>query len=443
MEDNIKESTQKYSVFRSEVPRFDAKYYGASICKEEQYNINQGRKTDLATGVANSAQVLSSMRGDRPRMTYAKADHREDINTNVAHRKTLSDTLPDLGVNYSVMRSDTKRFAAKGNEKVPLDVVYDIDCGYKMGLSTAVKHSRQSFPVFRSASDRFGKGSFLENRAQGGDGIYDTDTGHKKTLSRSIADSAFVLSNMSSNAERFSTSGLMDRSYQEAQYNIDSGHKKTLATGVEDTTLVYSNVRTSTERFPHRQRKHVAGGETQYDTDCGEKKFMTTAVARGEIPSAAITMMRSRAPRFGKDGHGDGVDGGGYNIDTAHKTSMSKALDTTAIQYANVRTKSDRFGKDFKDKKLDVVYDTDTGHKMSMTTAVANSPICYSNMSSPVPRWKAPRRDSSDRKSGGAGAGEFYRPNERLLERLYDHFQKTGKLKQLQVEFANSATAAS
>ena len=397
------------------------------------------------------------------------------------HRLTVLSRVDvaDLGVNYSVMRSDTKRFAAKGNEKVPLDVVYDIDCGYKMGLSTAVKHSRQSFPVFRSASDRFGawlaalsccelcavagasategategsgtaiclcagKGSFLENRAQGGDGIYDTDTGHKKTLSRSIADSAFVLSNMSSNAERFSTSGLMDRSYQEAQYNIDSGHKKTLATGVEDTTLVYSNVRTSTERFPHRQRKHVAGGETQYDTDCGEKKFMTTAVARGEIPSAAITMMRSRAPRFGKDGHGDGVDGGGYNIDTAHKTSMSKALDTTAIQYANVRTKSDRFGKDFKDKKLDVVYDTDTGHKMSMTTAVANSPICYSNMSSPVPRWKAPRRDSSDRKSGGAGAGEFYRPNERLLERLYDHFQKTGKLKQLQVEFANSATAAS
>jgi hypothetical protein len=32
-------------------------------------------------------------------------------------------------------------------------------------------------------------------------------------------------------------------------------------------------------------------------------------------------------------------------------------------QYANIRTKTDRFGKDFKDKKLDVVYDTDTGNK--------------------------------------------------------------------------------
>lgn len=55
-----------------------------------------------------------------------------------------------------------------------------------------------------------------------------------------------------------------------------------------------------------------------------------------------------------------------------------------AHRYANVRTKTDRFGKDFKDKMLDVVYDTDTGHKMTMTTACARSPINYANMSSTV-----------------------------------------------------------
>jgi hypothetical protein len=29
----------------------------------------------------------------------------------------------------------------------------------------------------------------------------------------------------------------------------------------------------------------------------------------------------------------------------------------------------------------------------------------------------------------------YYRPNARLLERLYEHFRKTGKLKQLQAEY--------
>ena len=29
----------------------------------------------------------------------------------------------------------------------------------------------------------------------------------------------------------------------------------------------------------------------------------------------------------------------------------------------------------------------------------------------------------------------YYRPNARLLERLYEHFRKNGKLKQLQAEY--------
>ena len=47
-----------------------------------------------------------------------------------------------------------------------------------------------------------------------------------------------------------------------------------------------------------------------------------------------------------------------------------------------------------------------------------------------VPRWKPPKRDES------RSTGEYYRPNGRLLERLYDHFRKTGKLRQLEAEFA-------
>ena len=40
--------------------------------------------------------------------------------------------------------------------------MYDIDCGNKVSLGRGVEQSRQSYPVFRSASDRFGKGSFLD-----------------------------------------------------------------------------------------------------------------------------------------------------------------------------------------------------------------------------------------------------------------------------------------
>ena len=124
MSENIAESPQKYStVFESVVPRFDAKYYGASICKEETYNINQGGKTDLSTGVAQSKQMLSHMRGGKPRMTYKPPDKRDDINTNVAHKKAMTEMLPDMAINYSTMRSDSKRFAPMGNEKKMLDVV--------------------------------------------------------------------------------------------------------------------------------------------------------------------------------------------------------------------------------------------------------------------------------------------------------------------------------
>ena len=65
------------------------------------------------------------------------------------------------------------------------------------------------------------------------------------------------------------------------------------------------------------------------------------------------------------------------------------------------------------------MYDTDTGHKMCMTTAVACSPINYANMNSTVPRFKAPKREKQHNDGG------YYRPNARLLERLYEHFRKT------------------
>jgi hypothetical protein len=45
-------------------------------------------------------------------------------------------------------------------------------------------------------------------------------------------------------------------------------------------------------------------------------------------------------------------------------------------------------------------------------------------------RYKPPKRDES------RSTSEYYRPNGRLLERLYDHFRKTGKLRQLEAEFA-------
>ena len=104
-------------------------------------------------------------------------------------------------------------------------------------------------------------------------------------------------------------------------------------------------------------------------------------------------------------------------------------LRSTSLQYANVRTKTDRFGRDFNDRQLDVVYDTDTGNKKCMTTAIASSPINYANMNSVVPRFKAPKRERNQNDGG------YYRPNARLLERLYEHFRKTGKLKQLQAEY--------
>eukprot|EP01047_Picozoa_sp_COSAG01_P074945 COSAG01_NODE_12685_length_1700_cov_1.673329_3_plen_233_part_00 len=150
-------SPLRYSnVFKSDVPRFDAKYYGASSCKTEVYDINQGHKSSLSTGVEKSPMLLSHMKPGRPRMTYAKPDTREEINTNVAHKKAMVEMLPDLAVNYSVMRSDTKRFSGKGQQK-PLDVVYNIDSGHKVSLGTGVAQSRQSYPVFRSAAERFGK----------------------------------------------------------------------------------------------------------------------------------------------------------------------------------------------------------------------------------------------------------------------------------------------
>ena len=133
--------------------------------------------------------------------------------------------------------------------------------------------------------------------------------------------------------------------------------------------------------------------ETQYDTDTGDKTCMTTAVARNQIRDPTTAILKSRTRRFQPPRGSEGIDGGGYHTDTKLTAlSTQTVLDSTPLQYANVRTKTDRFGKDFRDKPLDVVYNTDTGHKKCMTTAVASSPINYANMNSVVPRFKAPAR---------------------------------------------------
>lgn len=396
----------------------------------------------------------------------------------------MVDLVPDAPINYSQMRSDVKRFQPMGREAGMLDVVYNIDTAHKQGLSTAVQpggkceQAAMTYSCFKSDAQRFGKGSFLDVGVPNGS-EYNTDTAHKKTMVHESEKSPFILSNMSSKTARFSADDVGKDAAWNASYNIDTGHKKTMSTAIENTPVVYSNVRTSTKRFPgHMPRNSVE--ETQYDTDTGDKTCMTSAVARNQIPDPTTAILKSRTRRFQPPRGSEGIDGGGYHTDTKLTAlSTQTVLDSTPLQYANVRTKTDRFGKDFRDKQLDVVYDTDTGHKKCMTTAVASSPINYANMNSVVPRFKAPKRENKHNNDGGCvthslqtntrarththspharaysfparvhGACtkqaalcsvhfplcRYYRPNARLLERLYEHFRKSGKLKQLQAEY--------
>ena len=135
-----------------------------------------------------------------------------------------------------------------------------------------------TYSCFRSASDRFGKGSFLDY-GEPNQGEYNTDTAHKKTMVHESNDSPFVLSNMNSKTSRFGDDSVGKDAAWNASYDIDKGHKKTLSTCVEDTPVVYSNIRTKTKRFPHHRARNSVE-ESQYDTDTGHKTCMTTAVVR-------------------------------------------------------------------------------------------------------------------------------------------------------------------
>jgi len=139
-----------------------------------------------------------------------------------------------------------------------------------------------TYSCFRSASDRFGKGSFLDY-GEPNQGEYNTDTAHKKTMVHESNDSPFVLSNMNSKTSRFGDDSVGKDAAWNASYDIDKGHKKTLSTSVEDTAVVYSNIRTKTKRFPHHRARNSVE-ETQYDTDTGPKTCMTTAVVRSPSP---------------------------------------------------------------------------------------------------------------------------------------------------------------
>lgn len=266
--------------------------------------------------------------------------------------------------------------------------------------------SAMTYSVFRSDAQRFGKGSFLDVGVPNGS-EYNTDTAHKKTMVHESNDSPFILSNMSSKTARFGADDVGKDAAWNASYNTDTGHKKTMTTALEDTPIVYNNMRTSTKRFPGQLARNSVD-ETQYNTDTGHKTCMTTAVARNEIPDPATAILKSRTKRFQPPRGSEGIDGGGYHPDTK-LTAMSTQtlLDSTPLQYANIRTKTDRFGKDFRDKPLDVVYDTDTAHKKCMTTAVASSPINYANMNSVVPRFKAPKREHKHNNDGGCVASSL------------------------------------
>ena len=77
------------------------------------------------------------------------------------------------------------------------------------------------------------------------------------------------------------------------------------------------------------------------------------------IPDPATAILKSRTKRFSDPKGSEGIDGGGYNTDTVLTAqSTQTVLDSTPLQYHNIRTKTDRFGKDFKDKRLDKVRPT-------------------------------------------------------------------------------------
>lgn len=80
---------------------------------------------------------------------------------------------------------------------------------------------------------------------------------------------------------------------------------------------------------------------------------MTTAVARNQIADPTTAILKSRTRRFTPPRGSEGIDGGGYHTDTKLTAlSTDTMLQSTPLQYANVRTITDRFGKDFKDRQL-------------------------------------------------------------------------------------------
>lgn len=200
-------------------------------------------------------------------------------------------------------------------------------------------------------------------------------------------------------------------------YGIDSS--RSISDNLSVSPIRYAGMRSYTTRFGRRggPRSNMDSNNLFYNTDAGDKTTLGRSI---QLSPRRYSIMRSTAPRFPAKGfltkyYDEGLEdahNAEYNVDVAHKMSMSTSLKQRSTKKGSMASSLPRFQKRRPNKterslgpgwsaKLDA--STSDHRYLSTIGAVMVSPRKYSAcFSSRSPRFK------NDNFTGGGASGVSY-----------------------------------
>jgi len=241
-----------------------------------------------------------------------------------------------------------------GSSKMP---DYDFGDGPKPSMAQELEQTPRNYCMLRSKEKR---GPHIRKEMEPTE-EYDAEVGDKVTLARGIELSAVEYSNMRSKVDRFVDDA------PEHDCDFSAQRSKTIGKTSATTAQKYSNLKTKTPRF--KKEIYTQGGQDFYQVDTAHKKSLSNGIKAHPIRyKGSLGSQTARFPSevtgYGAKPEGD-PDGMNYNTDLHGKMTFATSVEKGARKYSQLRSKVPRFSSEHSGKKkgkkldMDAVYEAE------------------------------------------------------------------------------------
>lgn len=164
-------------------------------------------------------------------------------------------------------------------------------------------------------------------------------------------------------------------------YDTDCGSKKSMAKSLQANPNRMSIMKSGTRRF-NSQPSHLVTPFGVYQLDTAHKKSLSTGVRDTKRFYAAPFYAKTRSTACGDaKSAGPGCSYDVQALTSGQAPTFQESVAQSPILYTVMRSKLARVAKAATTEGPDIIYDTDTMQKQCLVTKIQTSPILYANMS--------------------------------------------------------------